>query len=218
MTWGGRATRVESASDEGGLVEAAALEAADQPPRLRGSAAIERPAGIEAGGRMGTPMPPHQKVELMRSPAASGGPQPLAVERRGEAGIGGHAGAAEFVKQEAQVGGTAPAVRHVRVLKHVFGSGEPRFSGGRGRAPPPAKNMGTAEQICQGATAHGKPAFSVLAAPQRRLAGIAEGSRPFPIGAQSGAGTGHAPTASQDRCFELPPRARAVRQAWRSWL
>jgi len=49
----------------------------------------------------------------MPSPTAPGWPQPLAIERRGKAGIGGHACPAEFVEEEAQMGGTAGAVHNV---------------------------------------------------------------------------------------------------------
>jgi hypothetical protein len=109
----GRAARVEGTGDQGGFFEASALEAADQAACLGGAAAIERSASIGARRRMGAPMPPHQEVEFMRSPATPGRPQPLTVQRRGKAGIGGHARLAEFVEEEAQMGGTAGAVPDV---------------------------------------------------------------------------------------------------------
>ena len=117
VTRGGRAARIERAGDQGGLLQAATLEPSDQATGLRGSAAIEGSAGVEACCRMGATMPAHQKIELVGIPAASGRPQPLAVQRRGKAGIGGHAGPTQLVQQVAQMGRYGGVVRHFHRLR-----------------------------------------------------------------------------------------------------
>jgi hypothetical protein len=178
MARGGRAARVERAGNQGGFFEAAALKAADQPAGLRGPAAIECAAGIVAGAGVGPPVPPHQKVERMRGPAAPVRAQALPVERCGEPGIGGHPGPAKFVEEEAQMGRTVGAVHLVLILRPelaaALGGGWIWLCGGPQAGPAITQNMGTAEEICQAETPPGQAAFFLLLGTSKRTGGRLE--------------------------------------------
>jgi hypothetical protein len=99
----GQAPGVQCLGDQRLFPDAAALQPSHHAPNLLGTPSVEHRADIGRGLGVRSPMPTHREKQIMCGPPAPLRPDTLAVQGRGEIGVGRHARRAELVEQEAEM-------------------------------------------------------------------------------------------------------------------